>query len=62
MSKNLAHIPSSGGQDQRQLDEGVNDQMAIALRIRIHERNICVQTLDQIKELWLHAMLLKELV
>jgi hypothetical protein len=44
------------------LDEGVNDQMAIALRIRIHERNICVQTLDQIKELWLHAMLLKELV
>ena len=55
MEKNLASIPSSEKQDKRMLSvakEAMDDKMAIALEVRLHERRICEQTIEHTRILW----------
>ena len=59
MEKNLASIPSSEKQDKMMLSvakEAMDDKMAIALEVRLHERRICEQTIEHARILWEKVM------
>ena len=69
METNLENIPSSNAEDLWVLGGGdptandtpaVSAQMRAALQIRVHERNICVETLKLTRDAWLDVLFLVE--
>lgn len=62
MLNNLEKIPSSNEVDLEEIQKGSTDEKVTnALQIRIHERNILIETMSLVKELWFEVMFDDEL-